>query len=334
LLGGVRDRVVKRYTNNTQAYDSAIRGIWLLNNKMTEEEWRKAIFNFERAIEIDPKFSLAYVAVAFTYLNLSAFHFVSADEALPKAKKALEHALKIDHELPEALVGLGSIKFRYEYDWPGGESDINKALEFNPNNATALFNLGIILLVNGQVDKALKEEATLVELDPLSISQQAEYAFILYQAGRYDDALEQCKKSLEFDPDYPYTYATLGLCYLQKSLFPESIAALQKAVALSGNGTENLSYLAYAYAVSGNHEKAIEILRELGKLFEHTYVTKYYLAPVQAALGDKDKAFESLQSAYKERDGDLIYLKLDPKFEVLRSDPRFEMILKKIGLEK
>ena len=126
----------------------------------------------------------------------------------------------------------------------------------------------------------------------------------------------------------------LGLCYIQKSLFQEAIAALQKAVAFSGNNTEDLSYLAYAYAVSGNLEKAHEILRELDKLSEHVYVSKYYLASIQAALGDKDKAFESLESAYKERDADLIYLNVDPKFDVLRSDPRYEMMLKKIGLEK
>jgi len=334
LLGGVTERVVKRYTNNTEAYDSYIRGMWLLNNKATEEEWRKAILHFERAIEIDPGFSLAYVGLASVHNYLSNFHFVSADEALPKAKKALEHALKIDPELPEALTWSGVIKYRFEYDWPGGESDITKSLEFNPNYRDAHMNLSAILLSNGQFDKALKEWLAAVELDPLSLYVQAGFAWLLYQARRYDDALEQCKKSLELDPDYPPTLAILGLCYIQKSLFPESITALQKAVALSGNGTENLSYLAYAHVVSGNHEKAHEILRELDKLSARVYVSKYYLGSIQAALGDKEKAFESLELAYKERDADLIFLKFDPKFDVLRSDPRFGMMLKKIGLEK
>ena len=159
-------------------------------------------------------------------------------------------------------------------------------------------------------------------------------AFVLYYAGRYDDAIIQCKRSLEIDPEYALTLEALGLCYIQKSLFQEAIAALQKAVTFSGNNTEFLSYFAYAYVVSGNLEKANEILTELDKLSQHVYVSKYYLACVQAAMRNKDKAFESLESAYKERDADLIYLKVDPKLAVLRSDPRFEMMLKKIGLEK
>jgi serine/threonine-protein kinase len=335
LLGGIAERVVKRYTNNTEAYDSYMRGMWLWDNKLTEEDWRKAILYFERAIEMDPNFSLAYVGLAGVHLDLSSWHFVSSNEAVPKAKKALEQALQIDHYLPDALAWLGFIKHRFEYDSPGGESDIRKALELNPNCRDAHWNLAHILLLNkGQIDKAIEENSEALELDPLSLYTQVGYAWILYQAGRYDDALKQCQKSLELDPEYPYALSVLGRCYIQKSLFQEAIAALQKAVVFSGNSTEYLSSLAYAYVISGNLEKANEILTELDKLSKHAYVSKYHLAPIQAAMGDKDKAFESLESAYKERDSDLIVLKVDPRFAVLHSDPRFEMMLKKIGMEK
>jgi len=335
LLGEVRDRVVKRHTDNTEAYDSYMKGMWLWDNKLTEEDWRKAILNFERAIEIDPNFSLAYIGLAGVHLELTYFNFVSAAEALPKAKRALEHALKIDHELPEALMMSGEIKYRFEYDWLGGESDIKRALELNPNYGDAHMVLGEILLLNkGQINKAIKETSEGLELDSLSLYKQAAFAFVLYQAERFDDALKQCMKSLELDPEYSFTLAVLGRCYVQKSLFQEAIAAFQGAVAFSGNSTEFLSYLAHAYVMSGNLEKAHEILRELDKLSKQVYVSKYHLAFIQAAMGEKDKAFESLESAYKERDGELIFLKTDPKFAVLRYDPRYEMMLKKIGLEK
>ena len=334
LLGEVRDRVVKRHTDNTEAYDSYMKGMWLWDNKLTEKDWRKAILNFERAIEIDPTFSLAYVGVAGVQFSLSNLHFVSAEEAIPKAKIALEHALKIDHELPEALALLGRIKYQFEYDWIGGESDIKKALAINPNWGFAHLGLARFLLTNGQIEKAIEENSAALELDPLSLLMQGACAWVLYLARRYDDALEQCWKTLELDPEFALTLSNLGLCSIQKSLFQEAIAALELAAASSGNNTEFLSYLAYAYVMSGNLEKAHEVLGELDKLSEHVYVPKYYLAPIQAAMGDKDKAFESLESAYKERDADLIFLNVDPKFDVLRSDPRFEMMLKKIGLEK
>jgi tetratricopeptide (TPR) repeat protein len=334
LLGEERARVVKRYTESTEAYDSYMRGMWIFNNKMTEEEFRNAILHFERAIEIDPNFSLAYVGVAGVQFALSNLHFVSAEEAIPKAKKALKQALKIDHELPEALALLGRIKYQFEYDWIGGESDIEKALAINPNWGFAHLGLARFLLTLGQIDKAIEENSTALELDPLSLLMQGACAWVLYLARRYDDALEQCRKTLELDPQYPLALSNLGLCSIQKSLFQEAIAALEKATASSGNNTEFLSYIAYAYVMSGNLEKAHEVLGELDKLSEHVYVPKYYLAAIQAAMRDKDKAFESLESAYQERDADLIFLKVDPKFDVLRSDPRFEMMLKKIGLEK
>jgi adenylate cyclase len=335
LLGEVRDRVVKRHTDNTEAYDSYMKGMWLWNNKLTEEDWRKAILNFERAIEIDPNFSLAYAGLAGVHLELTYFNFVSAAEALPKAKRALEHALKIDHELPEALMMSSEIKYRFEYDWLGGESDIKRALELNPNYGDAHIVLGEILLLNkGQINKAIKETSEGLELDSLSLYKQAAFAFVLYQAERFDDALKQCMKSLELDPEYSWTLAVLGRCYVQKSLFQEAIAAFQRAVAFSGNSTEFLSYLAHAYVMSGNLEKAHEILRELDKLSKQVYVSKYHLAFIQAAMGEKDKAFESLESAYKERDGELVFLKTDPKFAVLRSDPRYHELLKKMGFVK
>jgi tetratricopeptide (TPR) repeat protein len=333
LLGEEKTRVVKGYTDNTEAYDSYMRGMWLRNNKSTEGDWRKAILHFERAVEIDPNFSLAYVELAGAYMTLSLWHFVSTDEAIPRAQKALEHALKIDPGLPEALTLSGRIKFHYKYDWIGGESDIKKALKVNPNYGFAHMGMARILLNKGQIDKALEANSAFLESDPLSLVTQGVSAFLLYSAGRYDDAIKLCQKSLELDSEYSLTLATLGLCYIQKSEFEEAIATLRKAVSV-WNSTESLCYLAYAYVVSGNREKGIEILREMDKLSEHTYVTKYYLASVQAALGDKDKAFESLELAYKERDGDLTGLKTDPKFDILRSDPRFEMVLRKIGLEK
>jgi tetratricopeptide (TPR) repeat protein len=145
------------------------------------------------------------------------------------ARKKQILIFKIDHDLPEALSWLGLIKFRLEYDWQGGETDMKKALEFIPNYASAHGNLGDILVAKGQFDKAIKLFIAGLTLDPLSPYLQSGLGWNFYQARRYDDALEQSKKVLELDPEHPFALSVLGLCYVQKSQFPEAIATLQKA---------------------------------------------------------------------------------------------------------
>ena len=331
LLGAVREKVTRRYTEDQKAYDLYLRGAWLFENKLSEGDWLKAVDHFERAVATDPGFSLAYAWLADAYLNLSMWHFIAAEEALPKARKALERALEIDKELPQALVVSGKIKFRFDFDWPGGEADIERAIALDPNNASARSARSMIMMIKGRVDEGLRERLELVELDPLSTSTRTAAALLLYHARRFDDAIGQTEMALGLDPNYSYAHYVAGMCRIQKASYPQAIADLERSVALSGNSTEQLSSLAYAWAVSGNPERAS---RALGELTKGAYVSKMYLAAVEAALGNKDRAFALLDEAYRERDPDLVWVKTDPKFDVLRSDPRFATTLARIGLRE
>ncbi len=334
LLGEERSKVTKRYTDNKEAYDLYLKGLWIYNNKATEEEWRKAIKYFEQAIEIDPDFSMAYVGLARTYRSLTVFHYIPADDAIPKMKKALLQALEIDKDLAEAYSQLGMVKFRFEWDWANGEADIKKALELNPNDPDAHWSLAGILLARGQINEALKESRISFELDPLSIRRKSSYAFSLYITRNYDAALDQGNQVLALKQDYPPTYGIMGICYIQKEQFQDSITALEKAYKLSDNSTEIMCYLARGYAASGDSEKAKKTLEELDEISRIRYVSHYYLAIVYTALREMDNAFENLELAYKDHDSDLVMLNAEPGFDTLRSDPRYEVMLKKIGLAK
>lgn len=324
--------MAKRYTDNDEAYDSYLRGLWIKNNKEGEEERKMAIMLFESAIELDPNFSLAHFGVADTYLALLEGKRISTNEALPKIKKALQQALKIDETLTEAIALSKMLKFRFMWDWAGGELDIKKALKLDPNSSYARLKHGTILMAQGKFEKSIEENLIALELDPLSSRTRTIFAAVLYHARKYDEAIEECKKLIEHDPDLIWPYELLGYSYAQQSSFVKSISAYKKAAENSGNSTQNLSSLAYGYAMSDNSEKAVELLKELEQLSKNKYVSDYYIAHVFTALDQKDKAFEFLERGYKNRDPAMWKLKIDPTFDALRSDPRYEAMLEKIGL--
>jgi serine/threonine protein kinase/Tfp pilus assembly protein PilF len=332
LFGDERARVVKRYTDNDEAYDLYLKGQWIIFNRSTEEEIRKAITHFERAIDIDPNFALAYVGLADAYEFL-CIEFISPNDGLPRIKEALSHALRLDNSLPEALITSGYVKYRFEWDWSGAEADLRRSLELNPNNPWAHINLSYLLVQKGKYDEAIEENRMAIELDPLSSRFKGALAYRFYLARRYNEAIGQFKKLIELDPSYSWTYLFLGMCYVQKSLFKDAIIAFKKYTDLSKNSTSSLSFLAYGYAASGNTGKAFEILEELDKLSEKTYVDKAGVAVVYIALGDYDKAFDCFELAYKDRNPNLGVFMVMPASDVLHSDPRYKAMLKKIGLE-
>jgi serine/threonine protein kinase/Tfp pilus assembly protein PilF len=333
LLGDTREKVAKRYTDNKEAYDSYLRGLWIYNNKFSEEDLRKAIIHLENAIEKDPDFSLAYVELANVYLALSYWQFVSPDDVLPKTKKVIQQALKIDSSLGEAYDLRGLIKLAFEWDYAGAETDLRKALELNPNYPWSHVDYAQLLLVNGKAEEAFEENSIAIELDPLSPRVRVNYAHNLCYSGKYDEAIEECEKVLELDPDYPIAHLLLGRCYLAKSLFDEAISSYKKALDFSGKSTEFLLNLAYGYAVSGKQEKALEIIEEVYKLPAHKYISNFHKAMLYAALKNTDKAFEYLELAYNNRDPDLVYLKITPLIDDLAADPRFKAMLRKLNLE-
>ena len=170
------------------------------------------------------------------------------------------------------------------------------------------------------------------ELEPISLEKIAGIGDARYYQRHFDEAIAQYQKALEMDQNSGYAHWALGNVYLHKGMHEQAIAEYQKSIPLSGDSPDEPASLAYVYAISGKMQEARQILGDLQQRAKRSYVAPTMIASVYAALGEKDRAFAWLDKAYEERDFILIFLKVDPTFDRLRSDPRFASLMRRVGL--
>jgi tetratricopeptide (TPR) repeat protein len=332
LTGQEQQQLTKRYTENTEAYQLYLKGRYFWN-KRTEEGLKKAIEYFQRAMDRDPNYALAYAGLADCYAPLVYFGYLRPKQAWPRAKAAAMKALEIEDTLAEAHTALAAVIQYYDWDRLNAEKSYKRAIELNPNYSTAHHWYAQYLIHLGRIEEGLAESKRAQELDPLSLIINSAWAERLNYARQYDRAIEQLQKTLELDPNFAHAHWQLGRAYEQKGMYEEAIAELQKAITLSGSSPVMVAALGHAYAVSGKSGKALKILDELKASSQRSYIPPSSLAAIDTGLGQKDQAFAWLQKAYEERDMWLGFLKVDPDFDSLRSDPRFEDLLRRIGLQ-
>ena len=334
LLRGEMEKLVKRHTENPEAYNLYLLGNHYYN-KWTHEGAKKARDYYEEATKEDPEYAAAYVGLAKSYIQLGAEQgLFSPREVFPQAKRAVERALEIDKTLSEAHTALGTIKFYYDWDWEGAEVELKRGIELNPNSAVAHDDYSIYLEAVGRADEAIAEAKRSLELDPLSLIANSDLGVHYMAAQQYDEALDQLNKAIELDPNFNYLHWNLGYVYLAMGMLQEAIAALEKAVALSGEHPGVKAVLGLAYAKADRKGEALKILEELKQLSTGRYVPSLRIDHIYIGLGENDLALEWLEKAYEERDATLIWLKTNYVYDSLRSDPRFKALLKKMGLEK
>lgn len=331
LTGEEKQRLSRRATENNDAYRAYLQGRFFWN-KRTEEAFTKAIGYFQQAIEKDPTFALAYVGLGDAYALLSDYNFLPPREAIPKAKSALSRALELDPTLGEAHAPLAMIRFRYDFDWAAAEKEFRHAIALSPNYATAHHWYGYFLTAAERFDDAERELKRAQELDPLSLIINANLGFRLLLARKYEPAIEQCQKVLGMDANFAVPHSYLGRAYEQLGKHDLAIAAFQEAVKLSGGNREFTAGLAHAYGQAGKSKEARKFLDELVHGAAGRYVPPVYVAIVHLGLRDNETAFQWLHKAYQQRDSALTYLRVDPRFDPVRSDPRYAELLKQVGL--
>jgi TolB-like protein len=332
-LTGEESKVfAKRYPGNVEAYRDYLKGRYYCN-KMNPEALRKSLGCFQEAIEKDPHYALAYAGLADAHNLFAFFGLRAAREVMPLAKEAALKALELDETLAEAHVTLGTIWDIYDWDWPAGEQEYQRALELSPSYPAAHHGYAAHLGALGRTEEALSEILKAQELDTLSLVYSMEIAWNWFMARQYDRALEQSLKTLEMEPLFTPAQHTLGLAYEQLGRHEEALAAFQKALAGSGGNPVPLAAMAHAYARAGRRRESTEKLNELRQLAREAYVPPYWLALAHTGLGEKEQAFGWLERACEERDVWLVWLKREPRFDALRSDPRLKDLLRRIGLQ-
>ena len=322
--------LTKHYTENTEAYQAYLKGRYFWNRR-TAEGYEKGIQYFKRAIDIDAGYAPAYAGLADCYNLISEYDLLSPNEAVPKAREAAMKALALDNTLAEAHDSMAHILMYYDWDWQRAEEEFRRAIELDPNYATAHQWYAEYLAGMGRFDEAKPEMRRALELDSTSIMLNLMMGWVSLKARDYDAAIEQYRQTLEMDPNYPQTHFALAAAYRLKGMYPDAVAEFQKWAALTGNTDLLETYLADVYAGWGKQREARKALLRLEERSKHHYVSPAYLAQIYASLGDKDRAFEYLEKVCAERVG-VLFLKTDPILDSLRSDPRFARLLRRVRL--
>jgi eukaryotic-like serine/threonine-protein kinase len=331
LSGEERQKLIKRYTDNTEAYHLYLKGRYYVH-KRTPDWIKKGVESFLQAIDLDPNYALAYAGLAEAYGFLaSSTGGQPPREAYPKAKAAAAKALELDDTLGEAHCTLGFFRLLYDWDFAAAEEEFKRAIELSPNFANAWDGYGFYFKATGQSEASIRSCRRAQELEPLSLFITLSLAWAYYFARQYDRAMEQGRKALDMDPNFGFAYWHRGMAYIQQKKFADAVTALRKAINLSGPATTFISYLGYANARMGKHREARQMIAQLERVSKRQYVSSYFIAVIYLGLGDLDRTFEWLEKAYEERSGFMAFINVEPMLDALRSDPRFKALAEKIG---
>jgi len=327
LAPRVEARLIERPTESLEAYDLYTRGRYIADTRFSRESAEEALRLFERAIEVDPNYPQPYVALAGTYLGLwAALGAISGDEALPKARAALDRALALDETFAEAHAIRGVI-LSSEARFEEAERELTRALELNPGSADVHLDYARMLLNADRYEESAAQARRAIELDPLSVGNRVALASNLFFTRDFQGTIDESLRILELEPDNSGAYYFLSAGYDMLDRHEEAITAALRSVELDPNSPARVTGLAYAYARAGRREEALETLEGMAE--ESTNLKE--IAIVYGALGELDRAFEYLDRALEEDPRTLSYMRADATADPLTADPRFDELEKKLG---
>jgi TolB-like protein/class 3 adenylate cyclase/Tfp pilus assembly protein PilF len=329
LTGSEKQAIATQPTANTEAYELYHKGLSLWE-KRSGENIPKAIAFYQQAIARDPNYALAYAGLSESYVLLPFYTSTGQREALPKAKESADKAIELDPNLAEGHRALGKY-LSFTMDFTGAIREFQRAIELNPNDATAHHWYGNGPLVAlGRFETAIREARRSVELDPLSPIINADFGNTLYYARRYPNAIAQFRKTIELDQKFSYSHYNFGFVLEARGDLPGAIFQYEKAQQLSKDPF-TLALVAAAKAKAGDKNAAEQALAELEKISQQREVPAYSRALLYLSLNNKEEALRWLEQSFADRDGSNIgYIRVDPLLDSLRGDPRFEALVQKV----
>ncbi len=310
-----------------EAYNLCLKGQYFWN-KRTVEGFQEAISYFQQATAKDPSYARAYAGLADSYALIGTYSGTPPAEFASQARAAALRALRLDDSLPEAHAALALIVQNHDYDWQTAEKEFKRAIELNPNYATAHHWYAEHLTWRGRFDEALRESERARQLDPLSLIIAADNGATLYYSRQYDRAIAQFTAVRELDPDFPRASMIL-YAYVQKGMFAEALADTQKQ--FPGATPWWWSARAYIYGRAGRQGEAEHALRKLLDLNRRQPMDPMVIASAYVGMGNNDQAIAWLEKAYAQHSSGLTVLNVDPAYDPLRGDPRVQDLLRRVG---
>jgi len=319
-----KTRLAQARTVSAAAQEAYLRGRYHLNQG-DEAAVRKSVDDFTAAIAADSQDARSYSGLSQAYIALTDF-YERPTETMPRAKTAAEAAIRLDDTLADAHVSRGAVRFLYDWDWNGAESEFRRALSLNNASADAHVWYGVFLSQMGRLDEAFAEMDRAEALDPLSVPVRFNAGWVKYLARRNDEAIAEWRKALEIEPNLGVAHTSIWLAYARKDA-----AADPPPVDPEESSPLDLATRAGAYAIGGKRVEAQRVLARLKDLSTHRYVCPYEVATAHAALDQRDEAIEWLHRGLDARSICMPDLKVDPRFDSLRADPRFQELLRSVG---
>jgi tetratricopeptide (TPR) repeat protein len=329
--GGAR---VRHKGTDRHGFDSYLQGRyhWKIG---TPESIRDSVPLFTKAIDHDRDYAAAWAALSQSLLIGCLFGYTNSAESCARMKEAALRATELKDNLPEAHLALGGVLSLLDWDWPGGERELQRAIQLAPSDPSAHVAYGLQLACRRMLDAAVSEVETALELDPASLVTNFALGWLHTVRGRYDEALVQHRLVAQIAPDFPLSYLGLGWAYLGKEMYRDAAAYFTSAANLLKARPLLSGCLGYCYARMDEREEALQQLRVLER--DSNVDSRQQLFPVNAAaiyagLGDMDRALKYLEEAVKSHGIAVALRTLNPEFNSLRAEPRFQEVLRKMGV--
>ena len=330
LTGEERRQLEKRGTNDPEAYEAYLRGRFHWN-QFTPDALIKALESFQKAINLDPDYALAYVGLADFYTWANIYGIMPSRVALEKSEAAARRAIELDDQLGEAYAALG-LHTQNMQNWDEAERIYHRAAELNPNYPNSHEWYAAWLVGTGRFEKGVREILLAEQLDPLSLRTKTLVAWTMYQARHHKESLAKGREIIDLDPNYPQGYAQTGINLWALGRIEEAVGFLEKFAAMIPQSGLPKYKLCFAYVVVGRMDEARAVLREMQELDGATYLKPYFLGMAHAALGDRDEAFDYFEKSQAEFDPWLLWFATEPMLDSLRDDARYGDLLRRMKL--
>jgi TolB-like protein/Tfp pilus assembly protein PilF len=331
LLGDEKAALLKRHTDNPEAYNLYLKGRFFWN-KRTSEGMKRGLECFAQAIQVDPSFARAYAGISDCY-GLFAYYYMPPRPTLTKAREAAVRALELDDALAEAHTSMAFVKHKLERDWAGAEQGFRRAIELNPEYVWAHHWYSLFLAAMGRHQESFAEIKRALDIDPTSAQMNMVYGMLLYLARYYERAVEELGKAVEMEPQHVLATFYLGLAHLESGRYEEALKLVERSVELTGGAGFFVQGIGYVHASAGRKDLALALLARVDAMTGKAYYSPVFQALIHFRMGENDRGFEWMDKAYEAGDHWVEFIKVFPGFDGVRADPRYAAFVKKLGLE-